>query len=237
MASTRRNDRKLYETDLYTLSESAEKQIYQLSYKDAWGAAPSVKAGKNAFRARCNGRWANTLHRYLQSYQVPTHWVEAQGEGAARVRASVSVPFSIRIWNFATDELCARIEIPKNEMLCCPVLEWYLKKSDGSLVMVGPDHLFALKLADTADVRQINRMAYKINAVLKSFLERRGIKLFNFSLSLGRIESDPLVITEGLTPDEMLLADILSSTLKKVVFFNMKEDKTAYQTLYERFSG
>jgi|GEM_PF-1798590 len=236
MASRKRKNRILQETDLFTVTGGSEAQQLLCTFKDAWQSSAHRKAGKHAFRGRCNARWGNTLYRFLNAYHIPTHWVAAADDLSMVVLESETQPFSARIWNFSSEELASRIGIPENEMLRTPVLEWYLEKTPGETVLVGPDHLFALQLTDAVEIRKLDQIVHKTNAVLKSYLERRGLKLFDMQLNFGRDGHEELMISGGLTPESMGLADIELSTLKKVKRVDVKKEKKAYEILFEQLS-
>jgi phosphoribosylaminoimidazole-succinocarboxamide synthase len=64
-----------------------------------------------------------------------------------------------------------------------PILEHYLKSDHLVLPLLNEYHAVALGLATPEELRLVNRMALKVNVVLKSFFERQNLKLVDFTLN------------------------------------------------------
>lgn len=206
-----------------------------LQYRNDWPAEGGAKAGKDARRGACNAAVASALFAYVASYHVPTHWVEQCGEEEVRVERTEPLPVAVTVWNFALDDLGQRLGVPGDEPLRCPVLEMSLRHPELASTVVGADHLCALGLSTPDEMQRVDRLARKVNAVLKSFLERRGLKLLRLTLAFGRRENGELCLTGGLTADEMDLLDLQDTDFRTFTVWKPRHSPGGYGLLLERF--
>ena len=93
-------------------------------------------------------------------------------------------------------------------------------------------------MATPEELNSINRNIIKINAILKSFFERRSIKLVDFKLEFG-MEKEQVLLAKELTPDNCHLWDIDSDEkVNKTRFrFDNNNAAEAYQEIYKRIIG
>ena len=89
------------------------------------------------------------------------------------------------------------------------------------------------------EIRQMYRLTAKVNAILKSFLERRGLVLVDFKLEFGRNEKGELILGDEISPDTCRFWD--RKTHKKLdkdrFRFDMGGIDKAYQEILERISN
>ena len=102
--------------------------------------------------------------------------------------------------------------------------------------MILESHAYAFEYAAPEEMKYISRMTSKINAVLKSFLERRNIKLIDYKLEFGRLRST-LYLADEITPDTCRLWDISSGTLDDT-YFNLESSKAekSYREICDRLT-
>ena len=82
------------------------------------------------------------------------------------------------------------------------------------------------------------RMTAKINAILRSFFERRGLILVDFKLEFGRHKNE-LMLTDEISPDSCRIWD--KKTRKKLdkdrFRFDMGGMEQAYQEVLDRIGN
>jgi len=64
--------------------------------------------------------------------------------------------------------------------------------------MINPSHAIALLLVTLEEIQTIERLTSKINAVLKSFFQRRNFRLVDLALEFGR-SKDKLVLGDEIS--------------------------------------
>lgn len=165
-------------------------------------AVPSETKKKLSVRGKktINNNIASYFFEYLQSYNVPTHYIKKVDDKSLMVKKLSMIPIELLIWNIATDGLSKRLGLPDGTLLETPVLEFYLKDEKLKKPLINEYHAYALGLCDRNDMSAILRIATKANAVLKSFFQRKGLNLVNFKLEFGRTPTQ-VVLGDEITPD------------------------------------
>jgi phosphoribosylaminoimidazole-succinocarboxamide synthase len=105
--------------------------------------------------------------------------------------------------------------------------------------MISLDHISAFRLASSEALLLLEKMARKINAVLKSYFERREIVLADLELEFG-MRQDQLLLGDALTPDTCQLWDFRGSQKPNSKSFQVDDTGdagAAYEALYQRIVG
>jgi phosphoribosylaminoimidazole-succinocarboxamide synthase len=165
------------------------------------------------FRAELANEISSYLFSYLHGYKIPTHFVANEGGGTMLVRRMEMFPLCLRIWNTAGALLSRRLGFREGSDLAFPVLEHYYKRGDAPYPLVNEFHLFSLGIVTPDELRTINRLASKTNAVLRSLFSRRGLKLHALVLEFGTADSQ-VALGDELTPRTCLAGEIQSRVRK-----------------------
>lgn len=158
--------------------------------------------GKGAVCAR----FSEVVFRYLESYNINHHLLAMSGEARMRVRRLEMLPLTVLVRNIATADLPERFAVAEGQVLDVPVTELYYKRPGGPPVPVNASHCLAFHLASEEELRAVDRLASKINAVLRSFFERRDILLVDAELEFGRCQG-ALLLGDEVSPDTCRLWD------------------------------
>jgi phosphoribosylaminoimidazole-succinocarboxamide synthase len=121
-----------------------------------------------------------------------------------------AIPIEIVVHNFVDKDLADRFGLEECSSLNSPIHEFYLKNNQSP--MVNQTHLQALGIIEAEEFRKIERFTSKINAVLRSFFQRRQLQLIRFRLEYGKLNGK-IVFASDLTPDTVNLADISGGEL------------------------
>lgn len=203
--------KKLYEgktKKIYTVDE--QEQLIQ-EFKDDVYSADGQSAGTIKGKGTINKQISTTLFEYLQGFHILTHFIKDTGPREMLIKRLEMIPVEFLMRNVAMGPFCAKYGIEQGEELKCPVLEFYLKDEAHQNPMINQSHMVAFKLATVDEVKMIERMTSKINAVLKSYFMRRNIKLIDFKLEFGR-SKNKIVLGDEISPDTCNLWDISSNS-------------------------
>ena len=129
------------------------------------------------------------LFQYLESYHVPTHFVEQCSPAEMVIRKLTMIPIEVVMHNIATAKLAKTFALSEGSSLNYPILEYFLKNDKLNDPMINEHHALALGYAEPDEMRTISRLASKINAILKSYFERRGFLLVGFKIEFGKLEN------------------------------------------------
>jgi phosphoribosylaminoimidazole-succinocarboxamide synthase len=137
---------------------------------------------------------------YIKEYHIPVAYVKNLSESVLKFIDHEKFPFFIRIKN-AADKRTAKIFNKKEfEPLNLPLFEFHY--GNGKDTLVSESHLISFDLCTYEELKLINRICSKVNAVLKSFFERRGELLAEMNCYFGKAE-DKIYVTEDFTPKSL----------------------------------
>jgi len=137
---------------------------------------------------------------YLREYHIPGAFLKLEGKNTLLFQKYDKFPFSVRILNII-DKRTGRIFNKKElDPLVLPLFE--LHHGSGKDSLISESHLIAFDLCTIDEIKTINRICSKINAVLKSFFERRNSLLAEVTCSFGKNE-DKIFLVDDFTPPSM----------------------------------
>ena len=197
--------------------------------------APDGKYAAVKSRGACNASVSATLFKFLESYHIPTHFVRALKQDEILIKSCKAIPIRVVLWNIATDELTKRFGVKKGTLLNCTILEYHLKDEKHRNPMISVDHACAFGLASPDEMEFIDRNARKINAVLKSYFERRAFKLGRVELEFGRY-GDQILLIDDLYLDVCQLWDLNSDEKQPIDPLHSADAHQAYQALMNRLA-
>ncbi len=137
------------------------------------------------------------FYEYLKEYHIPTAFVNHHTTESLTFLKFSQIPFRIRILNNA-DKRTAKIFLIKEfDILTFPVFEYHFGEIKDSLV--SESHLISFDICTHDELKFINRLCSKINAVLKSFFGRRNHTIAEVSCSFGKFENK-IILVDDFTP-------------------------------------
>jgi len=134
---------------------------------------------------------------YLKEYHIPAAFVKNNDKKSLKFIKYKKFPFSIKILNVVDKRTAKLFDKKEGELLNLPVFEIHL--GDGKDTLISETHLLAFDLCTTEDFKIINRICSKVNAVLKSFFERRGYLMAETKCNFGKFD-DKIFIVDDFTP-------------------------------------
>lgn len=137
---------------------------------------------------------------YLKEFHIPVGYIKPADKNSLKFFSYIQFPFSIKILNIV-DSRNSKLTL-KNEgyQLNIPIFEiYYLGEPE---YLISESHLFAFDLCTIEEMKIINRLCSKINAVLKSFFERRNLLLAEVTCSFGKRDSK-IILVDDFTPKSL----------------------------------
>ncbi|OGU77787.1 MAG: hypothetical protein A2V93_10960 [Ignavibacteria bacterium RBG_16_34_14] len=137
---------------------------------------------------------------YLKEYHIPVAFVKNYSRAVLKFLDYQKFPFYIRIYN-AADKRTAKIFNKKEfEPINLPLFEFHY--GDGKDSLVSESHLISFDLCTYEELKLINRICSKVNAVLKSYFERRGEVLAELDCYFGKADNK-IYVVEDFTPKSL----------------------------------
>lgn len=177
------------------------------------------------------------LFDYLEGFHIPTHFIQRISDNEMLVRKLEIFPLLVKVYNYAVETLPKRFGLKEGAALEFPIIEYYYRNPDGGLSWMNEYHLYSFRLAAPEDVKQINRLASKTNAVLRSLCARRQLAILSLQLEFGKADGQ-VFIADELTPRTCNFIDCSATNKASRERFltNGKESVEALIELFDRLS-
>ena len=195
-------------------------------------------------RARFRGKgWLNAqisahLFRVLEENGVKTHFIGIAGDNRLIVERLKMYPLEIVVRNVVAGSLKKRLPLEDGTELSEPIVELYYKDDGLGDPMINHYHAKVLGVSED-ELREMERIALRVNEVLRKYFAKRGIILVDFKLEFGKNERGEIVLGDEISPDTCRFWDAKTGeSLDKDVFrFNKGDLISTYERLYKRLTG
>ncbi|MEL6494350.1 MAG: phosphoribosylaminoimidazolesuccinocarboxamide synthase [Cyanobacteria bacterium J06623_7] len=201
------NAEKLYEGKAKILYATDEPEVLLTVYKDDATAFNAQKRGQIAGKGEMNCQITAALFEWLESKDIPTHYLDCPQPDQMRVKAVTIVPVEVVVRNIAAGSLCRQTGLPEGQILDTPLVEYYLKSDELGDPLLTRDRLFLLELVNAERLTEIENMARQINQNLQSFFAQCQITLVDFKLEFGLDRQQKLLLADEISPDTCRLWD------------------------------
>jgi len=197
-------------------------------------AEPSKKGQTNTIATLAN-EISSYLFKYLAGFRIPTHFMDKVSGSEMLVKQLTMIPLEVRVLNVATGEFCKRFGMKEGTELTVPVIEHNYKNPDIGSPLVNEFHVYSLGIATPEQLRSVNRLASKTNVVLKSFFDRRELKLLSMKLEFGA-SGNQVMIGDEISPRNCRFADLQKKDRggKDVFYSGNDESLEAYTEVRNR---
>ena len=199
--------KKIFEGKTKKVYEAENEQDLLLEFKDDACSQAGAKNAPLKGKGHLNQQIAALLFRLLESYHISTHYLRDVSDRELLAKKLDMIPVMVMVRNVAAGTLVKQYRLQEGKELECPIIEYYLKDAERDDPMINEDHLVSFGHATSGEIREIHRLASKINAILKAFLRRRDFQLVDLRLEFGRFQSR-IVLADELSLNTMRLIDL-----------------------------
>lgn len=137
---------------------------------------------------------------YLKEYHIPISFLKIQNNSALKFIKHDRYPFFIKILNVIDKRTAKVFDKKEGDLLNLPVFEIHYPNGKDSIV--SESHLITFDVCTTEDLKLMNRICSKVNAVLKFFFERRNALLSEVICCFGKSE-DRIYLVDDFTPTSL----------------------------------
>lgn len=223
--------KKLYEGKAKIIYETDAETALIQEFKDDATAFDGKKTGRIANKGFVNNQISAHLFKYIASYHIRTHFLDMYSDNAMIVHNLSMIPVEVVVRNIAAGSLLKKLKVQEGEKLESPLLEYYLKDDAKNDPQMTREEVLSKELATESDLDFIDRTSLKINAILKSFLERRGILLVDFKLEYGKNKEGKIILGDEISPDTCRFWD--AETKDKLDKDRFRKDLGGVEEAYE----
>ncbi len=225
--------KKLYEGRTKTLYETEAPEQLILTFRDE-AALSSNKVLAVEGKGEINNKISARLCRYVESYHIPTHFVELLTRDSMTVRTLEMIPLTLVVHNAVGSALAKRAGLKEGKALEKPVVEYRFKDEARRDDFPSRNDVLATGLITSPDLHILERYSNKINVIVKSFFARRGFKLESIALEFGRYKNR-MVLGDELSLDTCQLLE--QETGERVFPSRVFSDAAALQKLYRELGA
>ena len=182
-------------------------------FKDDATAFNAQKRGTIREKGIFNNKISEVLFTLLEGKGVPTHFVRRLNDREMLVRRLEIIPVEVIVRNLVAGSLAKRLGLEEGTPLSRPVLEHCYKSDALGDPMVNESYILGLGWATEAELREIARLAFRVNELLKEFFDQRNLILVDFKLEFGR-HHGKVYLGDEICPDTCRLWE--KGTLEKL---------------------
>jgi phosphoribosylaminoimidazole-succinocarboxamide synthase len=229
---------QIYEGKAKKVFATDDPGIVIVDYKDDATAFNGLKKGTIAGKGVVNNKVSNHFFRLLESHGIPTHYVEQLSDRETAVRRVQILPVEVIVRNRAAGSFSKRMGVEEGTSLACPILEYSYKNDELGDPFINSYYIRALNIATDEEMEQVKTLSFRINDILRAYLDGLGIELIDFKLEFGRFEGK-VILADEISPDTCRFWD--KATGKKLDKDRFRRDlgdvEEAYREIIRRLMG
>ena len=203
----------LYEGKAKKLFITEDPQILRVEYKDDATAFNGKKFDRLKDKGRLNNAITVFFFEYLETKDIPSHFVRKISETEQLVRKVKIIPLEVVVRNVAAGSLSKRIGWEEGKELPHPIVEFYYKDDDLGDPLLAEEHIRLLELASEAQIEELKKRGLAVNEALKSLMLSKGIRLIDFKLEFGLDQKGEILLADEISPDTCRFWDIESGKI------------------------
>ncbi|MFW6381052.1 MAG: phosphoribosylaminoimidazolesuccinocarboxamide synthase [Bacillota bacterium] len=192
---------KLYEGKAKKIFETDQEGLVIVEYKDDATAFDGQKKGQIQEKGSINAEISAIFFQLLEEAGIPTHFVKKLTSTELLVRDLDIIMVEVVMRNLVAGGLSSRLGLEEGTRLPEPVLEFSYKSDELGDPLINEYHIKVLELATESQLSEMSRQAFKINRLLKEFLQEKGIDLVDFKLEFGIDHEGQLLLGDEISPD------------------------------------
>ncbi len=197
------------------LYEGKAKRIFHTDFDDR--VLVEFKNDATAFNAlkhqeledkgRINCQISAHLFELLEAEGIPNHYLSLASECWMVAQRVEIIPLEVVVRNIATGSLCRETPIAEGKKLLPPLLDLYFKDDNLGDPLLTESRLLKLDLLSSKERLEIEKLAFRVNQLLKSFLEKLDLTLVDFKLEFGVNKQGQLLVSDEISPDTCRIWD------------------------------
>ncbi|WPM32772.1 phosphoribosylaminoimidazolesuccinocarboxamide synthase [Hydrogenobacter sp. T-2] len=228
------------------LYEGKAKKVYEVDrdkcliyFKDTATAFDATKKAEVEGKGVLNNTISSIMFKLLEEKGVKTHFIERVSEREMLVWKAERFDLEVVIRNITAGSICKRLGFREGEKLRKPLVEFFYKNDHLHDPLICVEHAILLRIADKKTLRDIVKIALKVNTILKRFFKSHGLLLVDFKLEFGRLPDGALAVIDEISPDTCRLWDAKTGEkLDKDRFrFDLGDLLEGYRRVLERVQG
>ena len=185
----------------------------ELEASDRISAGNGAKTDVVSNKGIANNQISSATFNYLEERGIPTHYVcEGSNPASKIVKSAEMIPLEVICRFIATGSFCKRYECEDGLEFDEPFVEFTYKSDSAGDPPIDRKTILALPEKTLIEnERELNLIEYytsRIGELLSDFYANLGVKLIDFKVEFGRLESGQIILCDEISPDTCRLVDI-----------------------------
>ncbi len=191
----------LYEGKAKKIFESDKQDEVIINFKDDATAFNAQKKDTFSEKGRVNLAFSRYFFDLLHENGIKTHVISFIDESSMRAKKVDIIPLEVVVRNFAAGSLCRRLGFEKGMALTPPLCEFYLKDDDLNDPILCREHIRYMNTATEEELAYMEQQALRINEIIYSFMDSKGITLVDHKLEFGKTLDGEIILADEISPD------------------------------------
>jgi phosphoribosylaminoimidazole-succinocarboxamide synthase len=198
----------IYEGKAKILYSTNDNQFLIQHFKDDATAFNAQKKAIIEGKGILNNYISEHIMKVVSSNKIANHFIKRLNDREQLIKKVNIIPLEVIIRNIASGSLSKRLGVNEGEKLLHPVFEICYKDDALGDPLINDDHaVFVLKIVKKYELREIKKIAYKINQILLDLFFSIGIKLVDFKIEFGLDDNNKIILADEISPDSCRLWD------------------------------
>lgn len=129
---------------------------------------------------------------YISQFHIVSSYKDSINENTLLFYETNDFPFNIKVLNNLDERNSKLFGKKELEHLQIPIYEFHYGATENSVI--SESHIISLNLATIEEIKNMLRISTKVNAVIRSFFERRNVHLVELFLKFGKAD-DKILLT------------------------------------------
>ncbi|RLF80936.1 phosphoribosylaminoimidazolesuccinocarboxamide synthase, partial [Thermococci archaeon] len=203
-----------------------------MEFKDDATAFNGEKKAQFKGKGWLNAQISAHIFKLLEEKGIKTHFIGVAGDNRLIVEKLQMYPVEVVVRNIVAGSLKKRLPLEEGTELEEPIIELYYKNDALGDPMINYYHAKILGV-DESEIKEMEKIAFKVNEILKDYFKEKGILLVDFKLEFGKNEKGEIVLADEISPDTCRFWDVeTKKSLDKDVFrFDKGDLISAYEEI------
>lgn len=189
--------------------EGKAKKVYETNcdefvivyFKDDATAFNGVKKSTIKNKGILNNDITSILFDLLNKQGIKTHFVKKINQREQLCQKLEIFKLEVIVRNVIAGSIAKRLGIKEGTTTDHVIYELCYKNDEYGDPLINEDHAVALNLATKEELDYIRATALEINEILKTELDKEGIRLIDFKIEFGKDSKGEILLADEISPD------------------------------------
>lgn len=193
------------EKKIWVTAEDPDKVI--IHYKDITTAFGNIKRARMAGKGALNCGICAFIFNYLNANGINTHFLAQIAPNEQLCRRISLIPIEFTVRNYAAGTMAERLGMEQGTKLSNVVIDLGYNCDELGDPMLNWDEVTALGLVTENELKEMRKVALRVNELLVELFAGVGINLVDFKMEFGRASDDSIIVSDEISPDTCRLWD------------------------------